>query len=554
MLWQIELLYFAAMIATFVVLLLVAKMPSGIALMCSALVGMTLGAIFEPHTGWSLRYLIEGGFGYFDTILVIVAAMIFIQGLKSCGSLDYLTALLVKAFKKTPTILLLAFMLLVMLPGMITGSSLAAIVSSGAIVAPIMLKMGLPKKKVGAIIAFGAVLGMIAPPINVPVMVICDVVDIPYTGFTLPLLCLTIPLAIFAVLWLSRTFKKEEGKTEKNLIENLILTSVLGLTLIVFVILTFVLKTNSDGKSLTKLLITLTVLFAVVFGLAIVAIWVGHSYTNEINLDELKGSVDLDMTSNPVNLTLIIPLATIVILFLLQALLPRSVGMLGSPLLFLIAFIPTIFVGNRNNPLFVIKEGVQKSLSAMALLIGVGMFVEVFTLVGARGYFVINALSLPNLNIGGQFKYLLQFVAILIAVPIFGGISAFGSASILGGPFVMALVQYNEIVVSSAISLIAAVGEFLPPTAMSATFSAKMVNEALVDVVALPDKEEQPKEEVIPVENSEGDIQQAETPVDEKKSDDIKYIHITKTSIVPLAITLAYALAFIMFVAVYWPE
>ena len=110
-------------------------------------------------------------------------------------------------------------MLILMLPGMITGSSLAAIISCGTIVAPIMLKMGIPKQKVGAIVAFGAILGMVAPPINIPVMVICDVVDIPYQGFTMPLLVLTFPLAIFAALYLSRSFRKVEGKTQKNKVE-----------------------------------------------------------------------------------------------------------------------------------------------------------------------------------------------------------------------------------------------------------------------------------------------------------------------------------------------
>ena len=67
MIWEIELLYLVAMLATFVVLLLVAKTPSGIALMASALVGLVLSAIFSD-TELSLRQLLEGGFGYFDTI------------------------------------------------------------------------------------------------------------------------------------------------------------------------------------------------------------------------------------------------------------------------------------------------------------------------------------------------------------------------------------------------------------------------------------------------------------------------------------------------------
>ena len=41
---------------------------------------------------------------------------------------------------------------------------------------------------------------MIAPPITIPSYVdFCDVVDMPYIGFTLPLLLLTLPVAIFSV-------------------------------------------------------------------------------------------------------------------------------------------------------------------------------------------------------------------------------------------------------------------------------------------------------------------------------------------------------------------
>ena len=549
MIWEIELLYFAAMIVTFIVLLVFAKMPSGIALMCSAVVGMTLGAIFSG-TGWNLRYLIEGGFGYFDTILVIVTAMLFISGLKASGAIEYISVLLVKVFRKVPTVLLLTFILIVMLPGMLTGSSLASIVSCGAIVAPIMLKMGIPKKNVGAIIAFGAVLGMIAPPINVPVMVICDVVDIPYSGFTLPLICLTFPIAIFAVLWLSRrlmTSKKaalempeEDSEFKKdNLVENIILTALLVLVLVVMLVLMLTAK-----EKYANLYLVLLILISLVFVGAIVSIWVRKPYSVEINLEKLEGSLDFNITKE-LNPLVLLPVLILIILFVLQSLLPRSVGMLGSPLLFVIAFIPTIFVGRKCKILSVVQDGIGKSLSAMGLLIGVGMFVEVMTLTGARGYFVINALSLPMTSFAEQWKYLWQYISIVIAVPIFGGISAFGSASILGGPFVMALIGYNEIVVSSAISLVAAIGEFLPPTAMSATFVAKTVNEADAP------KEIETSEEV--VEDTEIKENTEVVQLDNKKKD-ISYFSITKTAIVPIVVTLVYALCFIMFVSVYWPE
>ena len=414
------------MLAVFIVLLLLCKIPAGISLMVSAVVGAILSAIFS-NTELSLRHFVEGSFAYLDNILVIVAAMIFMSGLTASGALNYFSVWLVKTFYKRPTLLLISFMLIIMFPAMITGSSLSSIVCAGAIVSPIMLKMGIPKAKVGAIIAFGSILGMIAPPINVPVMLICDVVDIPYTGFFLPLLALTIPLAVFCVLYL------------------------------------------------------------------------GKKYVKNIDLDEMKEVLDFGVLKT-MKWTVCIPLLILVVLIVGQNLIPRIFGSLGMPLIFLIATLFTFFIGKKPKPFDVFYDGVSKSFSAMSLLMGVGMFVQILTLNGARGYFVINALSLPDAW---------RYFGIALTMPLFGGISAYASASILGGPFVMALLDSNEIIVASSLSLVAALGEFLPPTAMSATFASQVVGEE-------------------------------------------KHLNITKAALVPLGVCLVYAMIFIVFIAKIW--
>ena len=503
MVFEIELLYFVAMIATFIVLLLVCKLNAGVSLMCSALVGGLLYAIVSGN--WfalNPRYYIEGAFGYFDTILVIVAAMVFIGGIEACGGLDYVSALLVKAFRKFPTVLLLSFMLILMLPGMITGSSLAAIISCGTIVAPIMLKMGIPKQKVGAIVAFGAILGMVAPPINIPVMVICDVVDIPYTGFDLPLMLLTFPMAIVITLFLSRGFKKQEGQVEvkKNWLETSILLGLLAAALIaLFVVFIISRNPNSELFAQAKLYSSLLIIYGVLITFAAIVLVVGKPYCVTISKEESLEVVNMDVLKE-LKWYVITPVLALVLLFLLQSVFPSVVGLWGTPLLFVLAFIPSIFIGRKKNAIEVVKNGIGKSISAMSLLMGVGMFLEIMTLNGVRGYFVINALCLPNVW---------QYISIAVAMPIFGGVSAFGSASILGGPFVMALLGIaDEIFVASALSLVAATGEFLPPTAMSANFSAQVVGEN-------------------------------------------KYSKITKAAIIPVVLILAYALSFIILIAPY---
>ena len=60
----------------------------------------------------------------------------------------------------------------------------------------------MPKETVGAIVAMAAVYGMIAPPVNIVVMIIGGGIDMPYIGFDLLLLYMTIPLAILTTLYL----------------------------------------------------------------------------------------------------------------------------------------------------------------------------------------------------------------------------------------------------------------------------------------------------------------------------------------------------------------
>lgn len=419
MFFGIELLYFVVMIMVFVICMVVLKIHAGLSMMLAAIVGMIISG-----NGLPLRHLVEGTFGYLDTILVIIMAMVFMQGLEESGALKYISNKIVEKLYKKPVLMLLSFMLVLMFPGMITGSSVASVVSSGALLAPIMLKLGIPKVKVGAIIAFGAIFGMIAPPINVPVMVICDIVDMPYIGFTLPLLLLSVPLAFFTVLFL------------------------------------------------------------------------GYKHVKHISLQ------DIDLAPvDGVKWTSLIPLIVLVVLILLQNFFPMVFGVLGLPLVFTISALLTLFFGKKFKPLYAAKAGVYKSFGAIALLMGVGMFIQTISLNGVRGYFVINAISLP-----GNF---LKIASMVITLPLFGGVSAFGSASVLGGPFVMSLLANNQIIVASSISLMASLGEFLPPTAMSASLAAKTVDEK-------------------------------------------KYFNITKASLVPLGVTLAYSILFLALISAIW--
>lgn len=203
---SIELIIFLAMVITFVAGCFLLKLPVSLSMVLAAVIGALTGGY-----GFPLRHLIEGTFSYVDTILVITTAMIFMKVIQESGALDALSSLIIKKFHKTPSLLVCLIMLVIMFPGMITGSSTAAVLSAGSIMAPVLMLIGIPQLETACILAMGGILGMIAPPVNIPAMIIGGGIDIPYVGFELPLALLTFPLAfIFALMFGLKYVKKLE--------------------------------------------------------------------------------------------------------------------------------------------------------------------------------------------------------------------------------------------------------------------------------------------------------------------------------------------------------
>jgi len=385
-----EWLVFIFMVAVFVLLAMAARVPIGLALALSALAG----ALFAGE-GPSLRHLVEGAFGYFDTILIILTATIFIKVLEDAGILDTVTALLLRTFYRSRVLLLLAAMLILMFPGMLTGSSTAAILSSGPLIAPVMMKLGLPRLKTGALIVMGGILGMIAPPVNILIMIMGGGVDMPYVGVTLPLLVLVVPLAVIVPLVIGYRDLRVIGREE--------MMSILPPAL-------------------------------------------GPAY----------------------RFRLAIPFIALVVLMLSPGVTAGRVHDIGIPAVFLCAALVGVFCGRPVNFLKATQKAVAESLPVLSILAGVGMFIQVMTMTGARGWIVLSILSLPS--------FLLYF-GIAVSLPAFGGVSTFGSASILGIPFMLALINKNALLTSSSLSAIASLGDLVPPAAISARFAAQVVGE-----------------------------------------------------------------------------
>ena len=256
----------------------------------------------------------------------------------------------------------------------------------------VLMIMGVPVLETACILALGGVLGMIAPPTNIPAMIIGAGIDIPYSGFGLPLTMLTFPLAF---------------------------------------------------------------LFVLMFG---------YKYVKNMNYVEVEAKLNTDSRKR-FGFKVYIPLLLAIVLMVLNKAVP-AIPDIGMPLVFLISAVVGCFTGYKFNFFKAAKESVHSALPVMGILMGVGMFIQVMTLTGVRGLIVTSCLSLPSFA---------RYLALAISMPAFGAISSFGSASVLGVPFLLSFLAKDQIIVAAALSLVASLGDMVPPTALAGIFAAKVV-------------------------------------------------------------------------------
>ncbi len=373
------------------------KWPIGIGLAASALLGGLLGGtpLWAGEGRGLLRHLVEGAFVYIDPMLIMASAIFFMKCIEDSGLLSALNLRILRHLGRSPfwlSILLAAF---VAFPGLLTGLTTASVLTTGAIASVPLIKLGMDRRRVGAFIAIAAIIGMVAPPINLPVMIIGGGVDMPYIGFTLPLLLLCIPTLVLSSLWLAYP-------------------SLRGVDV------TPVLAELDDGP------------------------WQRHG------------------------VKLLLPLLVVLALMSGPRLFPGVWPSIGLPLTFVLGSVVALVSGDRVRLLRAARGATHQALPVMAILVGVGCFIQVMTLGGMRGELVIACLQLPDW---------LLFAGITVSMPLFGAVSAFGSASVLGVPFLLALLGRPEIWVGAGLSMMASLGDLMPPTALSGIFAAQVVGE-----------------------------------------------------------------------------
>lgn len=366
------------------------RLQVSLVLILTCLVTVLVAGLGEP-----LRHLVEGEFGFFYVILVIFTGMLFLRVLQASGVFDAITQDLILTLAGHPVLLLFLLTVLLWFPGMITGLGTAAVLSAGALVAPILLRLGIPPANAAAIVALEATFGTITGPVNIPAMIVAGGINMPYEGFGLVLPLITVPLGLFTVLYLGLRHARKA---------------------------------------------------------------VAADLTQGLRRDD----------GDPRGLVTYLPLIVVVGLMVVIRTLPKAFPDLSTPLVFMIGSLVGTFTGRRVDFFKVSREALGGPVfPVVGLLMAVGMVVQVATVTGVKGLLVISSLSLPMA---------LLYLGMAVSLPLLGGVlTHLGAAAVLGVPFVLALLGRNVIVTTASVSLLCALSQLVPPTAVAGYLSAQVV-------------------------------------------------------------------------------
>jgi len=184
------------------------KLSVELSMLSAAIAGGIAGAfVSAPPISQLARHLVEGSFTYIDVILVFTTATIFMAIVNESGGVNYVVRGTIKYFYNIRVIALILLMIIILIPGALTGAGSVSLLVVGAPVALALGYLGIPKRRVAAILFIVAGLSAAAPPVNIWAMILCAGTAIPYVGFELPLGIPVLLLGTFTVLFLG--WKKE---------------------------------------------------------------------------------------------------------------------------------------------------------------------------------------------------------------------------------------------------------------------------------------------------------------------------------------------------------
>lgn len=158
---------------------------------------------------------------------------------------------------------------------------------------------------------------------------------------------------------------------------------------------------------------------------------------------------------------IVLPLLTLVLLFLLSQYAAFSIPVLGLPFMFIICTVVTMMINPEKTSFKryyeVVVNTMEQVFSLLATVISVGVLVNVMTATGVRGLVAITFITLPLFFV---------YATVLIFGPLAQGSLSYGSAIIIGVPiiFLFNTMGINNTVVAAALALIFPLGDCLPPS------------------------------------------------------------------------------------------
>lgn len=190
------------------------KLSVELSILASAVVGGIAGAFLNTPPILELpRHLIEGCFPYLDVMLVFSTATIFMAVISESGGVNYVVRGTIRLFYNTRIVALLVLMIIVLIPGALTGAGSVSLLVVGTPVALALGYLGVPNKKVAAMLFILAGLSAAAPPVNIWAMILCAGTAIPYVGFEFTLGIPVLLLGTFTALFFGW---KKEGTLDKS--------------------------------------------------------------------------------------------------------------------------------------------------------------------------------------------------------------------------------------------------------------------------------------------------------------------------------------------------
>lgn len=154
-----------------------------------------------------IRHFVEGTFNYFDVCMTFLTATFFMTLYKEAGGVSYMVRQIVGRFYKKRILCLLLLMVVMMIPGAVTGSGATTVLTVGGLVGAVLAAMGVSEDRRVALIFLLAAMSAACPPINLWAMMAAAGANMPYVGFTVPLLILSVAGALFATFFLTRGTK-----------------------------------------------------------------------------------------------------------------------------------------------------------------------------------------------------------------------------------------------------------------------------------------------------------------------------------------------------------